>query len=290
VVHCLVVGLLWLAAMTSARPATALRDLPSHRLTIDAHTFHVLRQSIKCELGGIDGLSILRLTDCGSATVLRLVDHPATSVIQFEIKPDDAKISHGTRAELRDLYEAVNGEETWYRLTTALPDDFPVERGQRLVLTQWHEHAGPGGDSLRPPLAHRLIDGALVLDLWNQAIYDRSNGLADGLTIYRDPAFKLGVFHEFVYRIVWNPGPGGVVTGWRRERCLIPQKDCTDGPWQRFVDYHGPIGYPSVVGYYFKFGAYTTHKFHKPLIVYHADFERGATAAAVGATNDIFRH
>jgi hypothetical protein len=289
VVAGVVVGLLATAAMTSAQPATARPD-PGDRLTIGTQSFRVQPQSIKCELGGLDGLSILRLTDCGSATLLRVLDHPATSLIRFEIKPHDAEISQGTRAELRDLHESVNGEETWYRLTTALPDDFPVERNQRLVLTQWHEHAPPGGDSLRPPLAHRLVDGALVLDLWNQAIYDKSNGLGKGLAIYRDPAFKLGVWHEFVYRIIWNPGPAGRVTGWRRERCLIPQKDCTSAPWREFVDYRGAIGYPSVLGYYFKFGVYTTHAFQTPLTVYHADFKRGATAADVGATDDIFRH
>jgi hypothetical protein len=263
---------------------------PDDRVAIGAQSFQVQRQSIKCELGGIDGLSILRLTDCGSATLLRLPDHPATRLVQFEIKPGDAQISQGTRAELRDPYEAVNGEETWYRLTTALPKDFPVDRRQRLVLAQWHEHAAPGGNSLRPPLAHRLVGGALVVDLWNQAVYDKSNGLDEGLAIYRDPSFKTGVFHEFIYRVVWNPGSGGAVTGWRRERCLIPDKDCSSGPWQKFVDYRGPIGYASVLGYYFKFGVYTTHKFDKPLVVYHADFKRGATAADVGATDDIFRH
>ena len=69
--------------------------------------------------------------------------------------------------------------------------------------------AGPDGDSLRPPIAHRLVNGTFIVALWNQEIYDKHMGTDDGLAIYRDPEFKVGVFKRAKGGNMWQIDPAG---------------------------------------------------------------------------------
>jgi hypothetical protein len=244
----------------------------------------VEEDSVKCDLGPIEGVSARRLVDCDSATVITLPDHTGSKVVKFEIDPQDEQISQGTRAELRDMYEAVNGEEVWYRFSTLLPRDMPKETSYRVVLAQWHERVKPGGASLRPPLAHRLIDGDFIVTLWNQDVHDRTAGRGDGTILYREPKLELGVIHDYVYRVLWSPDARGRVTAWTRiRRCSVMTMACRPEPWRLMILYEGAVGYPDMVGYYFKIGLYTTTIFHEPLVAFHAGYDRGPTAAAIEA-------
>ena len=247
------------------------------------------QQSVKCELGKLDGMSVRRLVGCGSATMITFPADPSLKLVRFEIDPGDAKISGGTRAEFQDLYKAHNGEENWYRFSDALPRDFPLPNN-RVVLAQWHEYVAGDGNALRPPLAHRLINGQFVVTLWNSTLYAESKGDGDGLTLFREPKFELGIFHEYVYRILWSPDEKGLVTGWRRTKCLLVKATCETGAWEKFIDYKGPIGYSDIGGYYFKYGLYTTHKFDQPMIEYALDYARGPTANSVNAVGALFQN
>jgi len=244
--------------------------------------------SVKCDTDAIPNISKKRLAGCKSATWFQQSGESVTeSVVLFHIDPKDKKISDGNRAELRDLYEAVNGEEIWYRISTKLPSDFPIDAKHRLVLSQWHERTAEGAPSLRPPLSHRLWNGRFVVTLWNQDRIDRQGLEGDGEILFEIPKIELGVYYDFVYKAVWSPDDTGQIIGWMR-KCSDSGDACEKTPWQEIVRHEGPSGYPGVIGYYFKYGLYTVREFDTAFTAYHKDYQAGANAEAIGATDPIF--
>jgi len=126
--------------------------------------------------------------DCDSATYITIPKKTELSVIRFEIRPENPEINQGRRAELRDMLDAVAGEEVWYRFSTLVPRDFPKGAPQ-VVVAQWHEQLAQGEPSRRPPLAHRLVDGVFIVTLWNEETYDRSDGKGHGIILFQDPGY-----------------------------------------------------------------------------------------------------
>ena len=182
--------------------------VPGHTFTINtllAQSPPTRGDSVLCELGSLSGFSVRRLTSCHSAEIIEYPRDSGRRAARFEIKPNDPRISSGWHAELRDLKESVNGEETWYRISTLVPRSFPIAARHAVVLSQWHERVKKGHAGYRPPLSHRLIDGEFFVFLWNTEIQKAKDGEGRGKVLYRDPGFALGKFHEFVYRIVWLP-------------------------------------------------------------------------------------
>ncbi len=268
------------AALSTSLPGVALAEQAQAR-AVD--TPYASNTSIKCEVGEIPDTSIRRLAHCDSARFVSFSDGaPERDIVRFEIRPEDEKISNGNRAELRDMHEAVNDQEVWYRLSTMLPEDFPIDATHRLVLAQWHERLPEGTPSLRPPLSHRLWNGRFVITLWNQDIIDARGRKGDGEILYDLPELERGVFHDFVYRVVWSTGEKGRILGWKRT-CPAPGDECDGAEWQRIVDFNGPTGYDQAIGYYFKYGLYTVSDFDATFTAYHRDARIGATPEDIGA-------
>jgi hypothetical protein len=273
------------AAALIASASTALAT----EITVRGTKVDVDEQSVKCEVKAPSVVSTKRLAGCDSATAIT-IPKTGTKLVKFEIEPGDPSISQGQRAELRDMFEAKNGDETWYRFKTLLPLDYPFDDRSRVVTAQWHERMPDGDDHKRPPLAHRVVGRGFLVTLWDDKAFDASKGTGDGVVLVNEPTIKPGVAYEYVYRFVWRPDEKGVVTGWRREEtCDVAQMKCTPGPWAQYIDYKGPVGFKTAAGYYFKLGVYTTHKFATPLVVYHNGYRRGPTAASVGATDAMFK-
>ena len=220
-----------------------------------------------------------RLAVSEDALVVERRDGRAT--FRCTISPSDEKISDGVRAEIRMPHRAVNGEERWYRFATLVPENFPVEDGNRVVLSQWHERMPPGVACRRPPLAHRLYGEDLLVALWSEDLIEQCGSTGPGQILVCDRRIRRGVFHEFIYRIAWFPDSRGRATGWRRIATGCAATGCAAG-WRRFVDHRGAIGYPAAQAYYFKMGIYTTHPFARGMTVHHRDFADGPTAASVG--------
>lgn len=242
-------------------------------------------KSVLCEIGTPRGWSVRRLTSCDSAEIIEFPRDSGRYGARFRIVPYDPKISAGIRAELRDMDEFVNGDEVWYRFSTLIPKAFPIDTDHSVVLTQWHERVLAGNDGYRPPLAHRLVDGDLVVTLWNDELFNATDGKGSGLIAYREPGLKIGKFHEFVYRVRWSAGDDGFVHGWKRTCGLT---DCNGADWRRIVSHDGPVGYDQAAGYYFKIGVYTVHKFAAPMVVYHKEYSAGPDPQSVGADAPIF--
>lgn len=260
-------------------------------IVIDGTAFAASEKSVKCDIGEIADVSKKRLVDCHSATLVE-VSHEAgkSRAVRFTISPFDEKISDGTRAELRDMHEAVNGEMTWYRFGTLLPENFPIDADHRLVLSQWHERVREGGDSLRPPLSHRLWNGRFVVTLWNKDRIAELGLEGDGQILFDLPQLERGVFHDFVYKIRWSPDADGEIVGWMRT-CPALDANCAGGTWRQIINYHGSTGYESskIKSYYFKLGLYTVTDFDVPFTAYHRNYRVGVSAAEVDATGADFR-
>lgn len=262
-----------------------------HSTTIGGTPVEIRETSVKCGLGEIENVSKKRLVDCDSAELVELeYGDIHKKAVKFSLNPLDKQISNGVRAELRDMHEAVNGDEIWYRFSTLLPLDFPMGSKHRLVLSQWHERIRGDGESLRPPLSHRLWNGRFVVTLWNKDRIAEIGIEGDGEILFETEQFELGVFHEFVYKIIWSPESDGTIVGWTR-RCEILKPDCSGSSWQEIIRYKGSTGYDSdkVRGYYFKLGLYTVVAFDVPFTAYHKDYRAGADAASIGATEAVFQ-
>lgn len=278
-----------LAMMITGSAAQVTEDV-----VIDGTPVTFEKRSLQCDIdpGDIpEDISIRRLADCYSAKhVVMRYNEREVPIIKFTIKPTSTPISKGIRAELRDMFEAANGEESWYRFATLLPRDFRVDAPHRLVLTQWHEHVREGKESLRPPLSHRLWNGRFVVTLWNNERVAERGKEGDGAILFEIPEFEYGVWYEHVYKIVWSPGAEGEIVGWMRQ-CPALDTDCDGVPWQEIIRYTGSTGYDDedVVGYYFKLGLYTVTDFDAVFTGYHRDYKSGRSAAEIGLTDPLFR-
>lgn len=276
-------------------PATGYFDARAsdyYDIQIGGRQFKGKKASFKCDLEAIEGVSTRRLVNCDSAKLVEFqYKNVQKRIVKFRINPFDDEISAGVRAELRDMYEAVNGEETWYRFSTLLPDDFPIESKHRLVLAQWHEHIRGEGLDLRPPLSHRLWDGRFVVTLWNNRRIEQQGPRGDGEVLFEIPRIERDVFYDFVYKVKWSGDDDGSIVAWMRQ-CPEVSIDCANGtPWQEAIRYQGSTGYDSEIinGYYFKLGLYTVSEFDVPFTAYHKNYLRGDSAQAVGATGAIFK-
>lgn len=261
-------------------------------LLIDGRPLKVRQTSLKCDLESLPGVSTKRLSNCNSAKLVEFeYNNTKKRVVRFHIDPFDDKISEGVRAELRDMHEAVNGEETWYRFATLIPQEFPLDARHRLVLAQWHEHIRNDGQHLRPPISHRLWDGRFVVTLWNNRRIERLGPDGDGEILFEIPRIEQSVFYDFVYKVKWSGSDDGEIVAWMRN-CPLLNVNCEDGtPWQEVIHYQGSTGYGSdvIAGYYFKLGLYTVSEFDVPFTAYHKNYRRGGTAQAVGATGANFK-
>ena len=134
------------------------------------------------------------------------------------------------------------------------------------VLGQWHDQAKLGDPSGKPPLALRYRDGALrVTGAYGKVASpdpDRRYEFA------RLREFELGVWHDFVFRVLWSRHGTSEVEGW------------LDG--EPLVDWRGPLAYENEVeGPYFKLGLYWSPPGPRPVIGYHDNYSRGHSYAEV---------
>lgn len=277
-----------LATLTFTGPAGA----ETFDIEIEGEHFKATKRSFKCDLETPDWLSTRRLVNCDSAKLVEFQYKDVQKrVVKFTIDPFDDQISSGTRAELRDMHESENGDETWYRFATLLPRDFPLNAKHRLVLAQWHEHIRNEGHHLRPPLSHRLWDGRFVVTLWNNRRVEQQGPKGDGEILFEIPRIEREVFYEFAYKVRWAGDDGGEIRAWMRQ-CPLLDVECSNGTlWQEIIRYRGSTGYDSEIinGYYFKLGLYTVSEFDTPFTAYHKNYRRGESAKAIGLSAAMFQ-
>ncbi|MES0808278.1 heparin lyase I family protein [Roseibium sp. SCPC15] len=263
-------------------------------IEIDGKMLVVEERSIKCDGKSDDFpdyISTERLVNCDSGKIVTFDGKPDLGrLIQFTIKPGDKKLFGGTRAELADTRIVKNGEEAWYRISTLIPNDFPIDSPHRLVLAQWHELDQPGKPFHRPPLSHRLWGKKFAVELFNRQIIEKLGDEHDGEILYSAPQLEPGLLHEFVYKIGWAPDESGAIQAWRRKCDELKPDDCT-AEWTQFIQYKGSTGYENdaIQGYYFKFGLYTTTKFEAAFTAYHTGYRSGKSAADLGLNDPLFK-
>ncbi len=128
-----------------------------------------------------------------------------------------------------------------------------------------------------------------MVTLWNNERIEKQGAKGDGEILFQIPEIERGVFHDFVYKIVWSADAGGEIRGWMRQ-CPLPDPDCGLS-WQEIVNYSGSTGYESdvVKGYYFKLGLYTVTDFDVAFTAYHKNYRIGANTSDIGVVGKIFQ-
>lgn len=191
--------------------------------------------------------------------------------VRFEIRTGDApEASTGFRAELHELLDHIApvGSERWVAFSTLIPESWP-DLDNRTVIAQWH--ATPDlldGEVWRsPPLAVRYVGGELTVTARASAEPVQLENDAPEEVLYRHPDLEKGVWHDWIFHIVWSWEEDGLVEAW------------LDG--EPVISRDGPVGYNDRVGTWFKWGIYRDdHPETQALL--HDHYRRGPTAAAVG--------
>ena len=217
------------------------------------------------ESGTLAGWTTTRLAGPHSALIQSEVVRVGSRACRFELRPADY-ISQGHRAELRDPYNALWEEEVWYGFTTLMSAEHRLAKGIGCVLAQWHDQAKLGDPSGKPPIAIRYLDGTL-----------RITGAAGKFAspepdvryeFARLPDFRLGVWHDFVFRVFWSRRGTSEIEAWLDR--------------ERIVDWRGPLAYENEAeGPYFKLGVYWAPPGPAPAVVYHDNYSRGHSFADV---------
>lgn len=211
------------------------------------------------ESGTLDGWNARRLAGPHSAVVQSEVVRAGTRACRFELRPGDF-VSQGHRAELRDPLNAPLETPIWYGFSTLVAPDYPVADGARCVLAQWHDQAVLGDPSGKPPLALRYHRGALVLTGAHDAVATPLPKTRYELARLDD--LPRGVWHDFVFRIVWSRFGTSEVEAWM------------DG--RNIVAWTGPLGYRNQAeGPYFKLGVYCSGPIARPHVAFHDNYSRG---------------
>lgn len=218
-----------------------------------------VRAHFNFDTGNFGDLSARRLIGSYSAMVQNDVARVGRYGARFELRPGDY-VSEGQRAELRDWLNAPMERETWYGLSTLLPDDFPVHEGVGCVLAQWHDQAKLGDPSGKPPIAIRFKDGNLFVTGAQSRV--ASHDPDQRFEFFHLADYPLGVWTDFVFRVFWSRHGESQVDAWMNG--------------QQIIRYRGKLGYENEpVGPYFKFGMYCHGTLSSSYVVYHDNYSRG---------------
>jgi len=217
------------------------------------------------ESSAFDGWTTTRLAAAHSAMIQSRTVRVGTRACRFELRPEDY-ISQGHRAELRDPFNAIWEEEVWYGFSTLMSSAHRLAAGIGCVLAQWHDQALLGDPSGKPPIAIRYLDG--VLRITGAAGKFASPEPDIRYEFARLPAFPLGVWHDFVFRVFWSRHGASEIEAWIDKR--------------RIIRWRGPLAYQNEPqGPYFKLGIYWSPPGPEPVVVYHDNYSRGHSFSEV---------
>jgi peptide/nickel transport system ATP-binding protein len=217
------------------------------------------------ECGTLAGWNLKRLVGPHSAIVQSCTKRVGANACRFELRPGDF-VSEGHRAELRDPFNAPFEIPVWYGFSTFLDSRFPVDEGVGCVMAQWHDQAKLGDPSGKPPIAVRYRAGRLaVTGAYGKVASDRPERRYEFASIENLPR---GVWHDFVFRVVWSRFGESRLSAWLCGR--------------EWIDWSGPLGYQNEAeGPYFKLGVYCSGPIRRVHVVYHDNFSRGHSFAEV---------
>lgn len=217
------------------------------------------------ESGSFDGWSVKRLAGPHSAVIQSEEVRTGTRACRFALHPGDY-VSQGHRAELRDPWNALWEEPVWYGFATRIAPDFRLDAGIGCVLAQWHDQARLGEPSGKPPLALRYRGGRLVVTgAWGKVASPDPDRRYEFAVL---ETFARGVWHDFVFRILWSRHGMSEVAAW------------LDG--SPLIDWRGSLGYENEAeGPYFKFGVYCSAAVPEPCVAWHDNYSRGHSYAEV---------
>jgi hypothetical protein len=180
----------------------------------------------------------------------------------FRVSKGTKKLNGGWRSELSDRYAPVIGQRIRYEFSSRFPNSFP-KRNESIVVAQWHDQKRIGHTAQRPPLSLRVTNDQLKFILWNDSLWERTNGLGEGLVIHSQP-LERERWIDFSITVEWLSNERGEID------IQIDKKDV--------AIYRGPIGYRAdPTAPYFKIGLYTVHEPEAPIEIAHRHYFRSDT-------------
>ncbi|MHB2264000.1 dipeptide ABC transporter ATP-binding protein [Aliihoeflea sp. PC F10.4] len=214
--------------------------------------------------GTLDGWSTRRLTAPYSAKVDDNRARVGRFSCRFELRPGD-NVSQGTRAELRDWWNAEPESECWYGFSTFLPEDFAPPPDTGIVLAQWHDQARLGQPSGKPPLALRYLDGRVR---FTGAAGPVASPSPETIHLFAERPATPGAWMDIVVRAFWSRDANSEIDAYVNGDLMFSHR--------------GPLGYRNQdKGPYFKLGLYASGPFIEPLVAWHDNYSRGGDFAAV---------
>ena len=225
---------------------------------------------------------------------------------RFELRPDDHTPTFGGyRTELKDPYRGYIDDEMWYRFSVFIPEDYPTDTGDSMVIAQWHHWPARSpnlafryrtNEGQAPRLEITAQVGPLQVpddpqdDDWMYGVRER---------LFTWDHIPRGVWHTFAIHAKWSWDPSlGFIEVWSKT---------TDEPeFIQLVDYQGTVGfvpdlfdpdeftgrdldlfwylYDHDLGPMFKMGLYSWTQPQEDTIyvMHHDDYRRGVSAAAIG--------
>ena len=180
--------------------------------------------------------------------------------MRFELrKGDEVGWDQGSRAELKEDYNAPFKKEIWYGLSLFIPEDFP-ELEKNCVLAQWHGEHDLGEVSRSPVLAIRIEKNRLYFNARYNEQKFQTRARSPQIEHFELNDFPRNEWLDFVVNAVWTHEKDGALNAWMNG--------------EKIISYKGPTGYNDDLGPYFKFGLYK-HSGNKPLIVFADEYRRG---------------
>jgi hypothetical protein len=192
----------------------------------------------------------------------QVVEWNGQQVARFEVREGQAGPRTKVRSEVGDVSVKL-GEEWWYSWRTLIPNEWKDNDSTWYVVTQFHQ-APPKwrrGDWGPPPLKFGYSGGKWSIQHW---FYDEDHPKQP---IY-EAAGRKGEWVDWRVHAKWSDGPDGLLQIWRDGKLVVNR---------RGKNINGDGG----GGPFFKLGIYRGYGDPNTQVIYHDEYRRGRTAAAV---------
>ncbi len=158
-------------------------------------------------------------------------------------------------------------KEFWLSYSMLLESGLP-NKAPWSIFGQWHAFKDPWDEYVSPPIALLLKDDKFTIVTASDTRWRQTHkNYPPFVTRYTFEGFARDVWHNFVFRIVFDPFGAGALHVWHNGQAIV----ALDGI---------PIGYHDIVGPFFKYGVYRGPGDPNPLAARYANVELGFDSLA----------
>ncbi len=192
---------------------------------------------------------------------------------RFEVRAGDHwRGDTSERSEIAVHRYMQFGKPVWQSFSMLIEAGPPSEAPWS-IFGQWHAFKDPWDEYVSPPIALLLKDGKFaIVTASDKHIQQTHKNYPPFVTRYAFTDVAKNAWHDFVYRIVFDPAGSGSLHVWHNGQAIVAQ----DGL---------PIGYNDIIGPFFKYGVYRGPGDPNPLAARYANVEIGYDSLASRITS-----